>query len=107
MLLFTIPSKPLKRHRPDRKATVNMDWRHFSDKTVKTQKTHECILCGREIPAFSQAVRRRGSMDGKPTSFMMHLDCELASQEWDDLDWITNDPCQFANEMEERRQVNQ
>lgn len=80
-----------------------MAWRHFSDRTAKTRTDHECILCGQTIQSFTQAVRRRGSLDGKPTSFMMHVDCEEVSQEWDELDWITNDPCQFANEMEVKR----
>lgn len=78
-------------------------WRHFSDRTVKTRKEHECLLCGQVIQPFTQAVRRRGSMDGKLQSFMMHMDCEEVASDWDEQDWIMNDPGSFAHEMEERR----
>ena len=80
-----------------------MAWRHFSDKVVKTCVDHTCELCGKPIKCFTEAMRRRGSMDGKPTSFMMHLDCEEVSRQWDEVDWITNDPAQFAFEMEVTR----
>ena len=64
-----------------------MGWQHISDTTPKARKEYQCCLCGEIIPIGEKHVYRFGSDDGDGLSSRMHIECEEAASDWDNLDW--------------------
>ena len=64
-----------------------MSWTHLRDTKPTAKIRHACYLCGEPIRIGEQYVYRVGS-DGDGVIVMkMHVECEKATYEWDDMDW--------------------
>lgn len=64
-----------------------MSWTHMEEKTVRARKAHRCTLCGHTITPKEDYVRRVGVDTDGFITMRMHLCCEKATRDWDDMDW--------------------
>ena len=64
-----------------------MSWHHFEDTKPKARKLYYCDICGEEIQPGEVHVARRGAGEGRVVTSRMHLDCEMLSKRWDQMEW--------------------
>lgn len=64
-----------------------MSWTHLEDTEQRSRKKRVCHLCGQFIPVGCVYLRRRGVWESKFVSQPMHIECEVISREWDEMDW--------------------
>jgi hypothetical protein len=79
-----------------------MSWTFLSESTPKARKDHSCILCDQAIPTGATHVARRGIDHDGPVTIRMHTECEAETKGWDDGDWESNDPGEFAAYMKRK-----
>lgn len=65
-----------------------MSWTHISDTTPKARKVHWCELCALRIEIGQTYVKRCGLADGDFVCSLMHVECEAATKQWDETDWM-------------------
>jgi hypothetical protein len=69
------------------------------DESRRANTPKVCRLCGRQINAGDQYVRRVGVVPGRGRKTIhVHQPCLdfTIADNWDDLDWECNDPSVFA-----------
>lgn len=66
-----------------------MSWIHLSERKQRARKQHKCVLCCEQIEKGEIYVRRSGVYDNEFLTSKMHIECELASRDWDIMDWET------------------
>ena len=69
-----------------------MSWHHFADTKPKARKLYYCDICGENIEPGEVHVARRGVSDGRVVTSRMHLDCEMLSKRWDQMEWECHFP---------------
>ncbi len=73
-----------------------MSWTHLRDTAPKARKEYRCFLCSEPILIGKVHVYRAGIMDDNLTSIRMHMECESATADWDEMDWEST----FAGDMD-------
>jgi len=69
-----------------------VSWRHLKDSEPVARRDHSCFLCGQQIPAGEQYVRRVGFDDRELVTTTMHTECDVETWDWDQTDWETFSP---------------
>lgn len=67
-----------------------MSWTHLRDTRGRSRKPRICDLCGRRIEPQTVRVKRVGIMDGEFAHSHLHVECEAATHDWDEMDWETH-----------------
>lgn len=75
-----------------------LNMKSISDTTRRANIPHQCKLCGRQINPGDEYVRRVGVVAGAGRKTLhVHKPCldYTVADNWDDLDWATNDQAVF------------